>query len=146
MKGASYKMKKMLLGLAAVLLCAAVLPVFAEDDALAATRPRPAIDVQLWARPRIVDPGDVVFIAGQVTNLGRLADKVRVSLSVRSRYFVARLGTWDFRLRAGQSARFGTRYRVPRGLPPETRLLFRAEAQSARGASGEDEIIVILRP
>jgi len=138
-------MKKMLLGLAIVLLCAAVLPVFAEDDAITTRRPRPAIDVQLWARPREVAPGDVVFLAGAVTNFGRLADKVRVSLTVRSRYFVARLGSWDFRLRARQSARFGTRFRVPR-LRPGTVLIFEAQARTVRGATDSDAVRVLVVP
>ena len=138
-------MKRMLLGIGAVLLCAAVLPVFAEDDAIIARRPRPAIDVQLWARPREVAPRDVVFLAGVVTNLGRLADKVRVSLTVRSRYFVARLGSWSFRLRARERARFGTRFRVPR-LRPGTVLVFEANARSVRGATDSDAVRVLVVP
>ncbi len=138
-------MTKRLVTLTALLLCVAMMPVLAEEDAITSVRPRPAIDVELWARPQEAAPGEIVFVAGQVVNLGRLADKVTVSLTVESRYFAARLGRWDFRLRSRERARFATRFRVPR-LRPGTVLVFEANARSVRGATDTDAVRVLVVP
>jgi len=138
-------MKKALVLITAMLFCAAIMPAFCEEDATADARPRPAIDVEVWARPQLAAPGEVVYVAGQITNLGRLADKVTVCASIRSRYFAARLGCWDFRLRSRESARFGTRFRVPR-LRPGTVLVIQADGRSARGATDSDAVRVLVTP
>ena len=134
-------MKKLLVSLAVLLLCSAVLPALAEDVAPA----RPGIDVELWARPTEVAPGQTVFLGGTIRNLSRSPDAVKVCLAVESRYFAQRLGCFSFRLGPGETARFSSRYVVPR-LRPGMVLVFTASATSARGAYDKDAVRVMVVP
>ena len=103
--------KKILIGLGTLLICSAAFQILAADGDPSATAPQPGIDVEIWARPTEVSPGEIVYAGGRVTNMGDLPDRVRVYLSVHTRVFSKRLARYEFKLRPGETERFRSKER-----------------------------------